>query len=659
MNIFEHEYPYSDLHDINLDWIIKQVKRCIEGFEATSTHFATIDEAIKAIIKEFNDFSQSDEFIERVREALQIMYDDGRLEDLMRRVVDAQAWEAPIERFGRVPSPNGFFTGRIYDWIASAIPLNRFKDAIKIGSGNFQNCGEGVSDCIAIGSGVMSEHQVGNHNIGIGSYCLSHLNGHGDASGTRNVGIGSLVYVFARNLSKSIGIGRDVGQNVVEGQNNTIVGYCAMGGRAPIGLDGTIVNGAEIEANKAAIFGAYNLLNTNDISNTVSIGAFCAKEAKNSYGNVLIGSNALLDNGLDTSINGKTLVTVNESATYCAHDNYIRVTKANNQAVAGNYIRIKFTSGPLSVETTEQQTLYVSQTGEPEFMLITNYEGLEGEGDCIITEYETNTPTDYEFQENVAIGNNVLEHTTRLQKSTVIGSSCATNTPKVKFGTLIGRNLGYDNLIEVDSSTIIGMGAVSGSTVDSKWDVMMGQGVGVGVRHSDRNTFIGYNAGRTMVDGTTGADVSDSTLIGANASCSGSHQIQLGGVNTTPYAYAELQIRSDERDKTDIRDTVLGLDFINALRPVDFKWNVRECYEDRDNSSREHMGVRYHHGLIAQDIEKLISETGIDFGGYQDHTINGGCDVKSIGYGELIAPMIKAIQELTERVHELEAQLNK
>jgi len=658
-DFFETIYPRGNTHELTLDWILEQVQICVEGWKSTDTRFKTLEEAVKALTEYFYDFSKSDKFIEKINEALQKMYDDGSLGELLRSVCDCQAWETNIERFGRVPSPNAFFTGEIYDWISAAIPINRFKDAIKIGAGVFQNCEEGVSDCIAIGSGVMSEHQVGNHNIGIGSFCMAHLNGHGDGSGTRNIGIGSLAWVFARNLNKSIGIGRDVGQNVVEGQNNTIVGYCAMGGRAPIGLNGAIVNGAEISANKTTIFGAYNLLNTNDISNTVSIGAFCAKEAKNSYGNVLIGSNALLDNGLDTSINGKTLVTVNENATYCAHDNYIRVTKAGNQAVAGNYIRIKFTSGPLSVETTEQQTLYVSQTGEPEFMLITNYEGLEGEGECIITEYETNTPTDYEFQENVAIGNNVMEHTTRLVKSIAIGSSCVTNTPKVKLSTIIGRNVGYDNLKEVDSSTIIGMGAVSGSTISSKWEVIIGQSAGVGIRNSDRNTIIGYRAGETMVDGTTGVDVSDTVILGTSASCSGSHQVQLGGVNTTPYAYAELQVRSDARDKTDIRDTILGLDFINALRPVDFRWNVRECYKDRDNSSREHIGTRYHHGLIAQDIEKLIKETGVDFGGYQDHTINGGCDVKSLGYGELIAPMIKAIQELTARVHELEAQLNK
>ena len=50
-----------------------------------------------------------------------------------------------------------------------------------------------------------------------------------------------------------------------------------------------------------------------------------------------------------------------------------------------------------------------------------------------------------------------------------------------------------------------------------------------------------------------------------------------------------------------------------------------------------------------------MDDLGVDFGGYQDHSINGGQDVMSIGYGELIAPMIKAIQELKAEIEILKA----
>jgi hypothetical protein len=163
------------------------------------------------------------------------------------------------------------------------------------------------------------------------------------------------------------------------------------------------------------------------------------------------------------------------------------------------------------------------------------------------------------------------------------------------------------------------------------------------------------------------------TCLGSDSRCSADNQVQLGNSTTTTYAYGAVQNRSDARDKTDIRDTTLGLDFINALHPVDFKWDYREDYDvlvmhapvegqlpqgvmthlPKDGSKKR---TRYHHGLIAQEVKQTLDSLGIDFGGYQDHSVKDGCDVLSIGYTELVAPLIKAVQELSARVAALEAR---
>jgi hypothetical protein len=180
-----------------------------------------------------------------------------------------------------------------------------------------------------------------------------------------------------------------------------------------------------------------------------------------------------------------------------------------------------------------------------------------------------------------------------------------------------------------------------------------------------RNTAVGYRALYT----DTG--IANATAIGASTSVTGSNQVQLGDSATTTYAYGAVQNRSDIRDKTDVRDTTLGLEFVNQLRPVDFKWDMREYYKpefDKDASPEiyklsniTHDGSkkrnRYHHGLIAQEVKGVLDRNGIDFGGFQDHKVSGGDDVLSIGYNELIAPMIKAIQQLSSKVDTLEAQL--
>jgi hypothetical protein len=199
--------------------------------------------------------------------------------------------------------------------------------------------------------------------------------------------------------------------------------------------------------------------------------------------------------------------------------------------------------------------------------------------------------------------------------------------------------------------------------------------------NNDNNTGVGYGA---LAENST---FSNCTGIGNLADVTGSNQVQLGNSATTTYVYGTVQNRSDLRDKTDVRNTLLGLSFINALRPVDYRWDMREDYKparpatppedateaqiasykasmdawlvackyenlNRDGSKKR---VRYHHGLIAQEVKAVMVAQGIDFGGYQNHTHQGGEEVLSIGYDELIAPLIKAVQELSARVQALEA----
>jgi hypothetical protein len=184
------------------------------------------------------------------------------------------------------------------------------------------------------------------------------------------------------------------------------------------------------------------------------------------------------------------------------------------------------------------------------------------------------------------------------------------------------------------------------------------------------NTAFGLIAGIFKIDASNNTNQTNCTYLGYDTRCSGDNQVQVGGSATTVYAYGAVQNRSDARDKTDIQDTTLGLDFINELHPVDFKWNYRESYDvvtfdenqdpklyklPKDGSKKRN---RYHHGLIAQEVKQTLDKLGIDFGGYQDHKINGGCDVLSLGYTELIAPLIKAVQELSAKVITLETQLD-
>lgn len=300
---------------------------------------------------------------------------------------------------------------------------------------------------------------------------------------------------------------------------------------------------------------------------------------------------------------------------------------------------------------------------------------------------------------NSAYGYGSLRDALTANYNTAIGSNSAMvlksgdcNTG-VGFGSLNPTNtnryaahctaVGYQALasisatvdVETWSNTAIGSGALS---TCGKYD----------------NTAVGYQALNNN------PNYYNCSGLGAYTSITGNNQVQLGSSTTTTYVYGTVQNRSDIRDKADVQDTKLGLKFIEALRPVDYRWDMRESYrpdsknapvlpeapssdateedlKDYELAMQEyrknledwteknklsniqrdgsHKRNRFHHGLIAQEVKQTMDNLGVDFGGYQDHSVNGGDDVLSIGYDELIAPLIKAVQELSARVKQLEA----
>jgi hypothetical protein len=213
------------------------------------------------------------------------------------------------------------------------------------------------------------------------------------------------------------------------------------------------------------------------------------------------------------------------------------------------------------------------------------------------------------------------------------------------------------------------------------------QNTACGVEALYANTTGNLNTAVGALAANIQTNFDNSGAFGYNAQPTGSNTIRIGNASVTSVT-CQTNAWSDERDKTEIRDTVLGLDFIKSLRPVDYKWDFREDYrklppespsidatEDeiakykqdlekwreesqlknlvRDGSKKR---TRFHHGLIAQEVKALIESTGVDFGGFQDSTIKGGDDVMTIGYQELIAPLIKAVQELSAKVAMLESK---
>ncbi|MDH6024981.1 phage tail protein [Vibrio splendidus] len=210
--------------------------------------------------------------------------------------------------------------------------------------------------------------------------------------------------------------------------------------------------------------------------------------------------------------------------------------------------------------------------------------------------------------------------------------------------------------------------------------------------NSDGNGLAGV--GREVLSGSTGdflsglgylagvgVTYSRSTCIGQQSTVTGNDQIQLGAPGSSVYAYGPVQDRSDERDKTGFNPISDALK--NFLLDVEFqtyRLDYRESYFEYEQvqvgvdeeaqpvfetrikplpKDGSKAGKRHHAGAVAQQVKVAMDKHGVDFGGYQDHSVNGGEDVKSLGYQEFIPIIGALIQDHDREVKELKAMVSK
>ena len=153
--------------------------------------------------------------------------------------------------------------------------------------------------------------------------------------------------------------------------------------------------------------------------------------------------------------------------------------------------------------------------------------------------------------------------------------------------------------------------------------------------------------------------------------------------NTTTYVYGTVQNRSDLRDKV-INDDAkkLGIDFVLGLNPVQGVWDFRDDYYeeyevqigtsendepvyetrrraiDKDGSKKRN---RLHQWFIAQEVVALLDKLGIDSdttGLIQNHAVQGGADVYTLGYDEFIPPVVSAIQSCWKEIEDIKRRLD-
>jgi len=202
------------------------------------------------------------------------------------------------------------------------------------------------------------------------------------------------------------------------------------------------------------------------------------------------------------------------------------------------------------------------------------------------------------------------------------------------------------------------------------------------------NTAIGFNS--ITYDGLTNA-----TVIGANAFVTASNKVRIGNTAVTVIeGQVPFTTPSDGRFKYDVQEDVKGLDFIMALRPVTYHFDVKRFDTHLRSVTQSHKATTSgpgnasftsagaapsgqaplnpdadkiqqtafdeassirRSGFIAQEVEKAAIASGYDFSGIikpqsdQDHY--------SLSYESFVVPLVKAVQEQQRLIQELQKEV--
>ena len=264
------------------------------------------------------------------------------------------------------------------------------------------------------------------------------------------------------------------------------------------------------------------------------------------------------------------------------------------------------------------------------------------------------------------VGTDPSSTTSTAQSNVSLGISC--------MGSITtGDNnvsIGFESLkvsTTAHSNTAIGYQSLTGTLTANK-NTAVGYKSGNSITSGGRNVVIGHDSALTLSTGTKNvcigqeANVSASNctneiVIGYSATGQGNNTVTLGDTSiskvymsgdggATIYANSTIQ-SSDKRLKEDIEETKLGLDFINKLKPVSYKYIKKT--EDEEQKTRE--------GLIAQEVENVVNEYGLTKDNHSLVHYDESNDKYRLAYTELIGPLIKSVQELTKKNSELQARI--
>ncbi len=258
---------------------------------------------------------------------------------------------------------------------------------------------------------------------------------------------------------------------------------------------------------------------------------------------------------------------------------------------------------------------------------------------------------------NTSLGYLSLSTNTTGAYNTAIGEGSLSSNSTGSYNCAFGIYALYAN--DDNYNTAAGYYALK-NTNASEYNIAVGYDAGDSYNNGYNNVFLGAN---TDVNGAFYYNV---IAIGQGVVCTASSQARIGNSATNSIGgYANWTNISDGRFKKNIKDNVIGLDFIMKLKPVTYNLDVtklsRTLCEDHGSNINDDMKASMaakekmaYSGFVAQEVEKAAEETGYDFSGV-DKPKNEN-DFYGLRYAEFVVPLVKAVQEQQTTIDELKKQ---
>jgi len=514
-------------------------------------------------------------------------------------------------------------------------------------------------------------YPTGTSNVALGDTALDSV----EAGGTHNTAIGATAGTAITTGDSNTVVGSGAGDAIATVNDNTAVGFNAL--TVAVTAQNTAIGSAALQAyapssgdgSTAVGYAAGATTTTNAITAVGREAGFHQTGASNTF----VGSSTGKGTGASTA--------------------------ASNTGVGDNALTALATGGTNNVAV-----------GHGAGQAITTGDNNNCMG-------QSAGPAINSGSQNIAIGNAAGQNETTGSDNTLVGHGAGFTQNTKSQNTFIGSQAGYTSNggtltyigfqagyygTSPTTNSAVGYQAMKGSASSAptgnsntavgylsmtaiagagQQNTAVGSNTLQSLTTAEGQTVLGHQAGTAGSGGAAVVDGFYNTLIGMQSMASASnaqHQIVLGsfqavgqGNNTFTFGKSGSQVTntftsnanfsqsSDQRLKTNIEDNDLGLDFINDLKTKTYNWlpsnqvpeELTSHYSEENQKDTE---VKMW-GMLAQQVKEAMDNHGSsDFTGWLENSDGS----QNISREMFIIPLIKAVQELTKKVEELEAKLD-